>query len=48
LAARQEDKITLPFVRPDTPVNTDPAGFITQNGDTFIVTGDDKYIVLGD
>ncbi len=48
LAARQEDQITLPFVRPDTPVNTDPAGFITQNGDTFIVTGDDKYIVLGD
>lgn len=48
LAARQEDLITLPFVRPDTSVSTDPAGFITQNGDNFLITGDDKYLVLGD
>jgi len=48
LAPRPPDQIVLPFVRPDLPVNTDPAGFITQDGDNFIVTGDDKYIVLGD
>lgn len=48
LAPRPPDQIVLPFVRPDLPVNTDPAGFITQNGDNFVVTGDDKYIVLGD
>jgi hypothetical protein len=48
LAPRPEDRITLPFVRPDLPVNTDPGGVITQTGDQFITTEDGEgYIVIG-
>lgn len=40
LAPRKEDQITLPFVRPDLPVNTRPAGLIQEQGDQFIITED--------
>lgn len=40
LAAKPEDKVTLPFVRPDTPINTRPAGLIQEQGNEFIVTED--------
>lgn len=38
LAPRGPDKIVLPFNRPDTPINTRPAGLIQEQGNEFIVT----------
>ena len=35
LAPRRPDQIVLPFNRPDTPVNTHPAGLIQEAGDEF-------------
>ena len=40
LAPRKEDQIVLPFVRPDTPINTNPSGLISQDGTQFIVSED--------
>ena len=40
LAPRAPDKITLPFNRPDTPINTRPAGVIQEAGDEFFITED--------
>ena len=40
LAPRPPDQIVLPFVRPDTPINTHPAGLIQEAGDEFIITED--------
>jgi hypothetical protein len=40
LPARQTENITLPFARPDTPIGTNPAGVIGQNGDVFLITED--------
>lgn len=37
LAPRQPDKIVLPFNRPDTQINTHPAGLIQEAGDEFII-----------
>jgi hypothetical protein len=43
LAPRQPDQIVLPFVRPDLPLNTHPAGLIQEAGNEFIIAenGDD-------
>lgn len=47
LAPRAEDQITLPFNRPDTPINTRPAGLIQEAGDEFITTEDgSKYLEI--
>jgi hypothetical protein len=40
LAPRRPDQIVLPFNRPDTPINTHPAGVIQEAGDLFIITED--------
>ena len=40
LAARQPENITLPFVRPDVPVTTAPAGLVDESDDYFIITED--------
>ena len=50
LPARQPEKIALPFTRPDTPIPTNPAGFITQDGDQFLITedGDDFIVFFGE
>ena len=40
LAPRGPDQIVLPFNRPDTPINTHPAGLIQEAGDEFIITED--------
>lgn len=41
------DNIVLPFTRPDTPIATNPAGFITQDGDYFLITEDgEEYLEL--
>jgi len=47
LAPRGEDKIILPFNRPDTPINTHPAGLIQEQGNEFIITEDGgKYLEI--
>lgn len=47
LAAPPADNIVLPFTRPDTPIPTNPAGFITQDGDYFLITEDgEDYLEL--
>jgi len=38
LPARQTERITLPFVRPDTPIPTNPFGLISEDGNTFVTT----------
>ena len=47
LAPRAEDQIVLPFVRPDTNIDTNPAGLISESGDSFIVSEDgETYLVI--
>lgn len=47
LAPRKEDQITLPFVRPDTPIATRPAGLIQEQGNEFIITEDgNEYLEI--
>lgn len=43
LPARQTERITLPFVRPDTPLTSAPYGVISEDGNTFLINeeGDD-------
>lgn len=49
LAAKPEDQVVLPFVRPDTPINTHPSGVITQDGTRFIISEDgQRFIYLID
>jgi hypothetical protein len=40
LPARQTEDITLPFMRTDAPIGTNPAGVIGQDGDVFLITED--------
>lgn len=45
LPARQTERITLPFVRPDVSVATDPAGLISEDGNSFVTTENfDDYV----
>lgn len=47
LAPRPPDQIVLPYVRPDVPLNTNPSGLITQNGEQFITTeAEDGYLFV--
>jgi hypothetical protein len=47
LAPRAPDQIVLPFTRPDVPLNTEPAGFISEDGDVFVISEDgERYFVL--
>lgn len=47
LPARQTEDITLPFLRTDTPIPTNPAGAITEDGNQFLVTEDfDEFIIF--
>ena len=46
LAPRAPDQIVLPFVRPDTPVNTQPSGVIVQDGTQFIVSEDGERFLF--
>lgn len=49
LAPREADQITLPFVRPDTPVATEPSGLISQGGTEFVVSEDgQRFLYLID
>ncbi len=44
LPPRQPDTITLPFVRPDTPIGTDPAGLISEDENDFLIGSNDEYM----
>ena len=45
LPARQPENIALRFARPDTPIATNPAGLITENGEQFLISeNDDEYL----
>lgn len=46
LAAKPEDQVVLPFVRPDTPINTNPSGLIVQDGTEFIVSEDGERFIF--
>ena len=49
LAPRAEDQVVLPFVRPDTPITTNPSGLVTQDGTQFVVSEDgQRFIYLID
>ena len=48
LAAKPEDQVVLPFVRPDTPINTHPSGLITPDGTQFIVTDSGQFLFVID
>jgi len=45
LPQRQPDQITLAFVRPDAPLNSDPAGLVTENDNNFIIGTNEEYLV---
>jgi hypothetical protein len=46
LPARQPERISLPFVRPDVPINTQPVGIVAENNDQFIVTSNnDEFLI---
>jgi len=45
LPARQTERITLPFVRPDVPLTSQPYGVISEDVNTFLVTENfDDYL----
>jgi hypothetical protein len=46
LPARQSERISLPFVRPDADIAVQPVGIVTENENSFIVTNNnDDYII---
>jgi hypothetical protein len=45
LPPRQPDNITLPFVRPDLPLTTNPAGIVTEDDNSFIIGTNDEYMI---
>ncbi len=46
LPPRQTENITLPFMRTDTPIPTNPSGVISQDGDVFLITEDDDDFLI--
>lgn len=46
LAPRAPDNITLQFVRPDTPIGTDPDGMTTESDSYFLITEDGDYYLI--
>ena len=45
LPPRQPDQITLPFVRPDSPLDTNPAGLVTEDDNSFLTGSNDEYLI---
>lgn len=48
LQPRGEDQVTLPFVRPDASVATQPSGVIVPDGTEFVVTEGGGYLFIID
>ena len=46
LAPRPPDQIVLPFVRPDLPLNTSPAGVVNEADNLFIITQDNEGYMI--
>lgn len=46
LAPRPADQIVLPFVRPDLPLNTSPAGLVNEQDNIFITTEDGEGYLI--
>ncbi len=44
LPSRQPDNITLQFVRPDAPLNSDPAGLVSEDDNNFIIGTNQEYL----
>lgn len=44
LPARQTENIVLPFVRPDAPLNSDPAGLVTEDDNDFLIGSNEEYL----
>jgi hypothetical protein len=44
LPARQTENIVLPFVRPDAPLNTNPAGLVTEDDNDFLIGSNEEYL----
>ena len=44
LPPRQPDTITLPFVRPDAPIGTSPAGLVSEDDNDFLIGSNDEYM----
>jgi hypothetical protein len=42
LPARQPDNILLPFLRPDTPLGTNPNGLVVENDDYFMIVEENQ------
>ena len=45
LPPRQPDNITLPFLRPDSPLTTDPSCIVTEDDNSFIIGSNDEYMI---
>ena len=46
LPARQPERISLPFVRPDANIATQPYGIVTEDDNNFLVTNNnDDYLL---
>lgn len=45
LPPRQPDNIVLPFVRPDTPIGTDPSGLVSEDDNDFLINNNDGYMI---
>lgn len=46
LPARQPDNVLLPFLRPDVPLPTNPAGVIAQNENQFLITENNEDFLI--
>ena len=44
LPPRQSDQITLPFVRPDSPLYSDPDGLVTEDDNSFLISSNNGYL----
>jgi len=44
LPPRQPDTITLPFVRPDAPIGTNPAGLVSEDDNDFLIGDNSEYM----
>jgi hypothetical protein len=44
LPARQTENIVMPFVRPDAPLSSNPAGLVTEDDNDFLIGSNEEYL----